>query len=369
MKRQISVYLSVFIALIFLSCGKKEPLKIGYAGTLSGKFSEFGINGRDGVILAVEEMNRKGGINGREIELLLNDDKNDPEKALSGDIEMIKKGVVAIIGHMTSNMSLASVREMNKRKIPMVSPTTSTTLLDNMDDYFFRVVSSTEVEIKAMSRYILKNYNLKSISFILDRSNSKYTGNMLKHFKKSLGKNNVSIRKVVEYNSKSDKSYYKITRKAISSGLDAIVVLANSRDSALFCQQIRKISKSIPIILCAWAQEGDFIVFGGNAVEGVLFTHHFFPSQEDVKYNDFRKRYIKRFNKEPEFASAYSFDAANIVLRSLIKNSNPRELKQTILKTGRFNGVGGPFVINRNGDTMRHYKMITVKKGKFVEIK
>ena len=135
------LHLSVNIVLIcfFISCEMKEPVKIGYAGGLTGRVADLGIAGRDGVILAVEEINSAGGINGREVKLLVKDDKQDAETAVNVNEELIQQGVAAIIGHMTSSMSKAGVKAINDKKVFMLSPTTSTNELTGLDDYFFRL--------------------------------------------------------------------------------------------------------------------------------------------------------------------------------------------------------------------------------------
>ncbi len=118
--------LAVFIFSILISAGigcekKENPIKVGFVGGLTGRLSDLGTAGRNGVILAVEEINSRGGINGRPVELITKDDKQDPELSLRVDRELVDEGVAAIIGHMTSVMSMAVLPFINEEKILMIS--------------------------------------------------------------------------------------------------------------------------------------------------------------------------------------------------------------------------------------------------------
>ena len=132
--KHLSFYTFSILIIIILGsgltgCDNNKPIKVGFVGGLTGRLSDLGIAGRNGVIMAIEEINKAGGINKRPIELITKDDKQDPEVAVNVDKELIDEGVVAIIGHMTSAMSIAALPLINKKQILMISPTTSTNKL------------------------------------------------------------------------------------------------------------------------------------------------------------------------------------------------------------------------------------------------
>ncbi|MGM0427217.1 MAG: ABC transporter substrate-binding protein, partial [Thermodesulfobacteriota bacterium] len=106
------LYLCVIIMISAGSLGcdrEKEPIKLGFSGCLTGRLSDLGTSGRNGAILAVEQVNEAGGINGRPVELIVRDDRQNKAEALRVDQELMAEGVVAIIGHMTSTMSITAV--------------------------------------------------------------------------------------------------------------------------------------------------------------------------------------------------------------------------------------------------------------------
>lgn len=175
----IAVLVSFFILLLaiafFPRLREKPPLTIGFVGGLAGKYADLGTAGRDGALLAVEETNEKGGINNRKVRLIPKDDRQDEKTALLVDSELIDEGVVAIIGHMTSTMSMAAVPLMNEKKMVMISPTTTTNALNGKDDYFFRVEPTSKSQTESLARYAIDRALLKRISVIYDSANQTYS--------------------------------------------------------------------------------------------------------------------------------------------------------------------------------------------------
>ena len=116
----MTIILILFLIITgFMGCDQKEaPIKVGFVGPLSGRLSVLGVAGRNGATLAVEETNGMGGVNGRPVELIVRNDEQDEKKALKADKDLLNENVVAIIGHMTSTMSLAALPLCNQMKFP-----------------------------------------------------------------------------------------------------------------------------------------------------------------------------------------------------------------------------------------------------------
>ena len=107
----------------FAGCSPPEPIRLGFIGGISGRVADLGIAGRNGAALAIEMRNKSGGINGRPVELIVEDDKQDPEIAKRGISRLIGNKVHAIIGPMTSTMAMASLPLINEARMTMISPT------------------------------------------------------------------------------------------------------------------------------------------------------------------------------------------------------------------------------------------------------
>ena len=121
---------SIFLSLSCVGCTKKqEPIKLGLANTLSGPASTSGIHSRNAVMLAVDQINTAGGIHGRPVKLVIQDDKGRADDGVSAVTSLIDEGVVAIIGPYLSTVSVKAVPIVNENQIVMISPGATTVQL------------------------------------------------------------------------------------------------------------------------------------------------------------------------------------------------------------------------------------------------
>ena len=148
--------LLAIIGMLFIYHLYFSSIKLGFSAGLSGLKSELGISGRNGAQLAVEEINRNGGVRGRKVELLVMDDKNNAETACVVDQKLAKQGVNIIIGHMVSSVAVDTVKNANENKILLISPTIATDELSHIDDNFIRVIASNKVQGYSLAKAVLR---------------------------------------------------------------------------------------------------------------------------------------------------------------------------------------------------------------------
>ena len=148
---------------------------------------------------------------------------------------------------------------------------------------------------------------------------------------------------------------------------DGILIIANSMDSALLCQQIRKSNHSIKITLADWGATERLLELGGKAVEGVTVVQTFDRDSPNPKYQAFRKTYLERYDREPGFPGVYAYDAAQVILTALSAQKKGQNLKETVLSIRQFDGLQGQFSFDDYGDVMRSNASISiVRNRKFV---
>ena len=179
-----TTFLICSLALPFLlnGCSQEQPIKIGFIGGLTGRVADLGVSGRNGALLAIEQRNNSGGINGTPIHFIAVDDKQDKNTAVREFNSLVAQGMEAIIGHMTSSMSVATVPLANKAPIVLMSPTATTTFLSDIDDYFLRVCATTDTYAKEMARYLRKTKKLTEVAVVYDLKNKAYTQSWINHF-------------------------------------------------------------------------------------------------------------------------------------------------------------------------------------------
>jgi len=350
-----------------IGCSEQEPIKIGFVGGLSGRVADLGIGGRDGALLAVEHWNQNGGVNDRAVQLLVRDDQQNVETARKIVKQLLSEGVVAIIGHMTSSMSVTTVPLVNAAQIPMISPTTTTTALEGLDDYFFRVIASTTNYARKNARYQFETLGRRRISAVLDTSNRAYTESWFNDFEKAFESLGGEMVIKTEFKSSPEVNLATVARDVLKSQPDGILILANSLDAALLCQQVRKLDPEVGLSTSEWAATERLVELGGRAVEGILIAQFFDRDDLSSRYLDFKRAYVERYSREPGFPGVAGYDAVHATLSALARGSD-RGLKQAILSLATFEGVQGAIKMDQFGDSQRGTYLTTVYNGKFEAI-
>ncbi len=355
------------LLLIASGCSPPEPVRIGFVGGISGRGADLGISGRDGAQLAVEQRNQAGGVSGRPVEIIFRDDRQDPEIARRVVEELIELGVSAIVGPMTSAMGVAVVPIVNEHKVLMVSPTVTTEDLTGLDDYFFRVSSTTGYFSTRNAEYQLRAKKLRRMAAIYDLGNRSFSVNWLDNFRRTFVAGGGEIVTEVSFVSGGDEQYIELARRALTSGPDGILIIAKSVDAALLCQQIRKLDSAVPITLADWGATERLLELGGKAVEGVSVIQTFDRDSLNRRYREFRQAYLRRFNREPGFAGVYAFESAGVIFETLARMEKGKDLKQTMLAIPEFEGLQSSFRFDRFGDVSRpHASISIVENGQFV---
>lgn len=365
----LGLVLLIVIILTLTSCISQKPVTIGFVASLTGSTSELGVNGRNGLMMAVEEINAAGGINGRSVEVVVKDDQNDPDTGLAVDQELYEDGISFIIGHMNSSMAKFSLPFINENKLLMISPTMSSYELANQDDHFITVVSSNDIEADFIAESILKNGG-KNIAVIYESKNRSYTETIKAFIASELSVNGGGIIYEEAFQSGANPAYLEISNRVMQAKPDSIVVLASSFDGAMFCQQFYKSGNQVPIYLPLWAMNNDLILQGGNSVEGVYIPSLLDRESQTPEYLAFKKAYLDKYSAEPTFAATYSYESAMILFDSLktANSDDPDIIKKTIIDKGLFQGLQGDINIDEWGDGSRSLYLYSIKNGEFKKV-
>jgi branched-chain amino acid transport system substrate-binding protein len=154
-------------------------------------------------------------------------------------------------------------------------------------------------------------------------------------------------------------------RELLAAKPDTILIISNAIDSALICQQIRKLDTRVGIVMSEWASTERFIELGGKATNGVCVSQFLNRNDTSDRYQKFLATYRKRFRQEPGFAGVAGYDAALVALDALSTRKPGMTLRETILRTGKFQGLQQQINIDRFGDADRKTFVTRISNGKF----
>lgn len=208
---------------------------------------------------------------------------------------------------------------------------------------------------------------LSRAAVVYDITNKAHTESAFLPFKdqfESLGGNVVFSKTFI---SGPDVSFTEIANQIIDKKPDCLFILANAMDSAMLCQQLRKLDYKIQIVASDWSATDEIIQFGGKSVEGLFFYHSVNKESKETKYLDFKEAFIKRFGNKPGFAAIHGYDAAMVIITALEKNPDASVLHDTILEIETFQGLQSEIIFDEFGDVIRKHFPFRIKDGQFVE--
>ena len=360
---KMSLFLMISIFLLF-SCDilKQKEYKIGLSINLSGTGGLSGAYIRDGAMLAVEEINQKGGINKIPLRLIIEDDKGTKEGALEADKRLIDKGVIAIIGHSQSDTTLSSYPYVMSKNILLITAFTATKKLSYIDDLFFRTSVDTVSYGNALSNH-LKNKKIDSVAFIIDFTNQSFGEEFYEETKKK-----ISIRdKIFTIKSKDINNLDEIVYEIVKMNPKAVCFLTEVIMTGILSQKLRKLGYKGEFIATIWAQTNDLLKVGGDAVEGINIISYIDSQLDNEGYKRFIDNLMKEFPKSSPARSMRSYELVYILADVLkeVKKVNSEEMKRVLLSK-KFNTISGELSFDQFGDINRPVYLITIEKGRFI---
>lgn len=353
-------------ATILSACHKTEPVRVGFVGGITGRVADLGVAGRNGVILAVEQQNAAGGINGRAVELIIRDDEQNADTAKRVVGELIGQNVEIIIGPLTSSVAMATLPLVNASKTIMLSPTVTTTDLVGKDDNFLRVISTTRDYASKSARYQVGKLGHRTVATLYDLDNRSYTESWVREFRTTLESQGGRMIAVKSFRSGDDTVFSNTVKELLSTRPDVVLIVCNVVDAAVVCQQVRKLNRSQAIAMVEWASTERFIELAGAAAEDVHVSQFLDRNDRSQRYQAFRKSYRERFGQEPGFAGVAGYDAAVVALEALAHQRPGTSLKETILATRTFQGVQQTITIDRFGDADRRTFVTVISNGQYL---
>ena len=358
--------LAAAVSLALAGCDEPTPIEIGFIGGLSGRVADLGVAALDGVRLAVEEQNRKGGIGGHPIQLVAEDDKQDPETAKAAFASLASRHIDTIIGPMTSAMAVTLAPLADERHVTLLSPTVTTSNLAGQDDYFVRVITDTRQYAESSARFHFERRGIKSFVVLEDMQNRSYSESWAAEFRASFEGMGGKVTQILPFKSGQVGDFVGVARQAVDSHAEAVLILGGAADAAQICQQIRLIDARIPLVTSEWAASEHFLELGGDAVEGVFSSQVVDRESEQEPYVGFRRLFVERFQQEPGFAGIAGHDAATVMIAALKERRSGESLRSTVLRIGDFSGLQGMIHIDRFGDSRRPTYITVIRNGKFI---
>lgn len=366
----VVIFKAVFIyclSAIFISCSSKNDyLKIGAILPLTGNSASWGEQGKYGIELAVEDINSKGGINGKLVNVIYEDSKAIPKDAVSAIQKLINADKVpAVIGDIVSATTLAMAPIVEKGKVVLIGISCSAPAISQAGQYVYRVWPSDLLEGSTFAKYV-SSKGYKNIC-VLHMKND-YGSGLAKVFEETFIEKGGNVPLVQGY-SQDEIDFKPYLRKIQSKNCDGIYIMGYYQDAALILKQAREIGLKTQFFGATAVENSKLIEVAGDGANGLIYPT---ITDFDIKNpspiaKDFISRFAKRFGVEPDWASSHAYDATLVICETMKRGSlSGSDIKATIDSVKIFNGVTGTITFDSNGDVVNKPVTIKiVKDGKF----
>jgi branched-chain amino acid transport system substrate-binding protein len=370
MKTSLLPIVASLLSVLSLSgckSGGGDTIKVGEFASLTGKEATFGTSSHEGTLLAIEEANAAGGVLGKQLELLTEDDQTKAGEPANAVNKLISKdGVVAILGEVASSRSLEAAPICQQNKIPMISPASTNPSVTKEGDYIFRVCFTDTFQGGALANFASGTLKAKKVAILTDVK-SDYSKGLAKNFKEKFVASGGVIGAELDFNG-GDKDFKGQLTAIKGDAPDAIFLPGYYNDVALICIQAKQLGMNIPIFGGDGWESESLLTIGKDAMEGHYFSTHCSPDQGTPEMNNFVAAYKKRFNgKSPDAMAVLGYDSAKVLIDA-IKRAGTTEsaaLRDAIAATKDFPGASGVITLNADRDAMKALVFIQIKDGKF----
>jgi branched-chain amino acid transport system substrate-binding protein len=373
---KISVWLAgagaLACALAMTACGKKGPesneILIGEYGALTGSIASFGQSTHRGVALAIEEANAGGGVLGRKIKLITEDDQGKPEEALTAVTKLISKDrVSALIGEFASSNSLAAAPFAQQSRIPMLSHGSTNPKVTQIGDYIFRVCFIDPFQGEVMAKFARNSLKLDRVAILRDIK-SDYSVGLADYFTKSFTAAGGVIVGDESY-SAGDKDFNAQLTSLKGKTPAAIFIPGYYTEVGLIARQARKLG--VHAILLGgdgWDSEKLWEI-GGEALNGSYFSNHYSVDNPSPVIQGFVTSFKARYDgMVPDALAALGYDAARVMIDAIRRagSDDPKLIRDSLATTKGFAGITGVITLNESRDAIKPAVVLEVKDGKFV---
>ena len=232
-----------------------------------------------------------------------------------------------------------------------------------------RVIDSTTSYAQKSANYHFSEQGSRRVAVVFDLRNQAYTESWLGDYRKTFESLGGTVTDAVSFSSSDEIRFSELAERLLRSRPDGVLLLANSVDTALLAQQIRKRDAAVRINTSEWAATERLLELGGQAIEGIVIAQFIDRESQQASYLAFKKAYLERFGQAPGFAGLTGFDATNVVLEALAAQTSGQTLKQTLLARREYAGAQSVIRFDATGDAARETFLTTVRNGAFVRLR
>lgn len=342
-----------------------NTILIGEYGSMTGSEANFGKSTHNGLMLAVEAQNEKGGIKGRRIEVHSLDDRGSAQEAGTAVTRLIQNDkVVALIGEVASSLSIAGGEVAQKNGVPMITPSSTNPRVTEIGDKIFRVCFLDDFQGFVIAKFLKENLKVTRVATLYDQGTA-YSKGLNDYFKKSFVEMGGTVSTEQAYGG-GDQDFSAQLTTIRGSNPEAMFIPGYYTDAANIAIQVRKLGIRVPLMGGDGWDSPALAEIGKDAIEGAYYSNHYTPQDPNPVVQNFVNGYKQKYDGLiPDGIAALGYDAARILFDAMQRSANfeGQDLAAAIAATRNFQGVTGMITIDAGRNAKKSAVVVQMKGG------
>lgn len=370
-----ALVLGTVLAGLAAGCGggekKADTIKIGANLEMTGGSASYGISSKNAIELAFKEINEKGGINGKQLELVVADNKSEAAEATNAMQKLVSQdNVVAVIGPNLSSSVIAASAINNSAKVLDIAPmaTNPYVTVDQASgktkDFNYRTCFIDPFQGTVMAKFATAELGVGNAAILIDNS-SDYAKGLAQFFKENFVKEGGAVTAEESYLQK-DTDFKATLTKIKATNPDFLYVPGYYQEVGLIVKQARELGMNMPIAGGdGWDSAKMPEIAGAAALNNTYFSSLYSPDDSSDINKNFVAAYEKAYGQKPDVFAALSYDSALLVAEA-IKNAGsiePAKISEAMAKINGFSGVSGSVTFDDKHNPVKSAVILEYKDG------
>ena len=334
--------------------GGGDTIKVGVYGDTTGATSSFGLSTKNGIQLAFDEINAAGGVNGKKLEMVFEDDQGTPEKAKTVISKLINQDkVVAVLGEVASSNSLAAAPVAQEAKIPMITPSSTNPKVTEVGDYISRVCFIDPFQGSVMAKFAANTLKAKTAAILGDNS-SDYSKGLTQFFEQEFTKLGGTVITKQTYAQKDQDFKAQLTQMRDQKP-DVIYIPGYYGEVGIIAKQARELGMNQPLLGGDGWDSPELWKLGGAALKPAYISNHYSADNPAPEIQNFVKAYQAKFSVAPDSLAALAYDSAKVLADAIKRagGTDSAKLKDAINATKDFPGVTGKITLDSSRNAVK----------------
>jgi branched-chain amino acid transport system substrate-binding protein len=343
-----------------------ETILLGHVGSMSGNEATFGTSTDNGIRLALDEQNSKGGVKGKKLALKTLDNQGKPEESAVAATRLVTEDrVTVLLGEVASSRSLAMAPIADTHQVPMISPSSTNPRVtkdgQKTRPYVFRVCFIDPFQGTVMAKFARETMKITKVAVLRDIGND-YSVGLADYFSAKFKELGGQI--VADQSYKAGDQDFKAQLTALRGrGPEAIYVPGYYTDVALIARQVRELGMKVPLMGGDGWDSSKLYEISQGALDGSFFSNHYSHENPAPVIQDFVRRYKERFGEVPDGLAAMGYDAARVAIDAMNRapDLSGGAIRDAIEQTKDFEGVTGTINIDQDHNAVKAAVVLAVK--------